>query len=72
MRGAARATFRGEWRAQTLLNPLQDAPLPPNDGESNGICDYRALYPLIDVKKDAPPDADDWAKVKEKLQYLER
>jgi hypothetical protein len=49
-----------------------NAPLPPNDGESNGICDYRALYPLIDVKKDALPDADDWAKVKEKLQYLER
>jgi ferredoxin len=30
------------------------------------------VWPMIDVKKDALPDAEEWAKVTEKLQYLER
>ncbi len=30
------------------------------------------IWPVITEKKDAPPDADEWAKVKNKLQYLER
>ncbi len=30
------------------------------------------LWPVITEKKDAPADADDWAQVKDKLQYLER
>jgi ferredoxin len=30
------------------------------------------LWPVISEKKDALPDADEWAKVKDKLQYLER
>ena len=29
-------------------------------------------WPVIAEKKDAPPDADDWNGVKDKLQYLER
>ncbi|HHM05902.1 MAG TPA: ferredoxin family protein [Gammaproteobacteria bacterium] len=29
-------------------------------------------WPVITEKKDAPPDADDWNGVKDKLQYLER
>jgi ferredoxin len=30
------------------------------------------LWPVITEKKDAPDDADEWAQVKDKLQYLER
>ncbi len=30
------------------------------------------LWPVITEKKDALDDADDWAQVKDKLQYLER
>ncbi len=30
------------------------------------------VWPVITEKKDAPPDADDWVDVKDKLQYLER
>ena len=29
-------------------------------------------WPVITAQKDAPPDADDWTEVKDKLQYLER
>ena len=29
-------------------------------------------WPVIEVKKDPPPDAEEWAKVQDKLQYLER
>jgi ferredoxin len=29
-------------------------------------------WPVLSEKKDAPPDADDWTEVKDKLQYLER
>ncbi len=29
-------------------------------------------WPVLSEKKDAPPDADDWQDVKEKLKYLER
>jgi ferredoxin len=29
-------------------------------------------WPVIDVKKDPPPDAENGAKVEDKLQYLER
>ncbi len=29
-------------------------------------------WPSITVKKDAPPDADDWSNVKDKLQYLKK
>ncbi len=29
-------------------------------------------WPVLSEKKDAPPDADDWQEVKEKLKYLER
>lgn len=29
-------------------------------------------WPVITEKKDAPEDADEWSKVKEKLKYLER
>jgi ferredoxin len=29
-------------------------------------------WPIIAAKKDAPPDADDWKDVKDKLKYLER
>jgi ferredoxin len=29
-------------------------------------------WPMIDTKKEPPPDADQWAKVSDKLQYLER
>lgn len=29
-------------------------------------------WPVIDARKDPLPDADEWAKVKEKLKYLER
>lgn len=30
------------------------------------------VWPNIDTKKDAPPDADDWSGVEGKRQYLER
>jgi ferredoxin len=30
------------------------------------------VWPAIIEKKDAPPDADEWAKVKEKKQHLEK
>ena len=30
------------------------------------------LWPVISEKKDALPDAEEWAKVKDKLKYLER
>jgi len=30
------------------------------------------VWPNINVKKDAPPDAQAWEKVTDKLQYLER
>ncbi len=29
-------------------------------------------WPVITEMKEAPPDADDWKEVKDKLQYLER
>ncbi|HET7925327.1 MAG TPA: DUF3470 domain-containing protein [Rhodanobacteraceae bacterium] len=29
-------------------------------------------WPVITKAKDAPPDADDWKDVKEKLKHLER
>jgi len=29
-------------------------------------------WPVISQSRDAPPDADEWKEVKEKLQYLER
>ena len=29
-------------------------------------------WPVIDERKDAPPDADDWQEVDDKLKYLER
>ena len=29
-------------------------------------------WPAIAIKKPAPPDADEWVKVKDKLQYLEK
>jgi ferredoxin len=29
-------------------------------------------WPVIEVKKDPLPDAEEWAEVKDKLQYLER
>ena len=29
-------------------------------------------WPVLTEKKDAPEDADEWAKVKDKLNYLER
>lgn len=29
-------------------------------------------WPVLSEKKDAPPDADDWQEVKDKLKYLER
>jgi len=29
-------------------------------------------WPVLSEKKDAPPDADDWQDVKDKLPYLER
>jgi ferredoxin len=31
-----------------------------------------AEWPVLTIKKDAPEDADQWADVKEKLQYLEQ
>jgi len=30
------------------------------------------IWPVITEKKDALPDADKWAEVKDKLEYLER
>ena len=30
------------------------------------------IWPVISEKKDALPDADEWAKVKDKLKHLER
>ena len=30
------------------------------------------IWPVISEKKPAPADADEWAEVKDKLQYLER
>jgi len=30
------------------------------------------IWPVITEQKDPPPDADEWAEVKDKLQYLER
>ena len=30
------------------------------------------IWPMIDIKKDPPPDAKDWEGVPDKLQYLER
>ena len=30
------------------------------------------IWPVITEKKDALPDADEWAEVKDKLEYLER
>jgi len=29
-------------------------------------------WPVINIKKDAPPDASEWDDVKDKLQYLEK
>ena len=29
-------------------------------------------WPMIETKKDAPPDAEQWEEVEDKLQYLER
>jgi ferredoxin len=29
-------------------------------------------WPVIDSRKNPPPDADEWAKVMDKLNYLER
>ncbi len=34
--------------------------------------DLSREWPVLSEKKDAPPDADDWQDVKEKLKYLER
>jgi ferredoxin len=30
------------------------------------------VWPVITQKKDAPPDAEEWDGVKDKLKYLER
>ncbi len=34
--------------------------------------DLAQLWPVISEQKDALPEADEWAAVKDKLQYLER
>ena len=31
-----------------------------------------AAWPVLTEKKDAPPDADDWAKIHDKLDHLEK
>ncbi len=34
--------------------------------------DLAKIWPVITEQIDPPPDADEWAEVKDKLQYLER
>ena len=45
------------------------------DGQRDWIAQNKKLaahWPPIIARKPAPPDADEWAKVKDKKQYLER
>ena len=47
--------------------------LPPDQRRFVGLnAELARLWPVIDTKKEPPPDADDWKGVPDKLQYLER
>jgi ferredoxin len=53
------------------IYPEQD--LPPEQARFLELnAELAKLWPVIDAKKDALPDADDWATVTDKLKYLER
>jgi ferredoxin len=52
-----------------------EAIVPDTDDDKYGKwlklnADYARIWPNITLKKDAPPDADDYAKVKDKLASL--
>lgn len=51
--------------AEDDLHPEQEHLLQLND-------ELAKQWPVITVKKDPPPDADDWQDVADKLNYLER
>jgi ferredoxin len=47
--------------------------LPPSQAQFLALnAELARKWPVIDAKKDALPDAERWAKVPDKLQYLER
>ncbi len=47
--------------------------LPENQQEFLALnAELAKKWPIITSIKDAPPDADEWAEVKDKLKYLER
>jgi ferredoxin len=50
-----------------------EADVPPDQIDFVDLnAELAAIWPVIEVKKDALPDADEWAEVPHKLQYLER
>ena len=47
--------------------------LPPEQQQFLALnAELAKKWPIITVKKDAPPDADEWRDRKDKLQYLEK
>jgi ferredoxin len=51
--------------------PEDDVP-PDQIGFVALNAELAAIWPVIEVKKDALADADEWADVRDKLEYLER
>jgi len=50
-----------------------EADLPPDQQAYLALnAELAQAWPVIDTRKDPPADADEWAQVREKRQYLER
>jgi len=50
-----------------------DSELPPGQERFLALnAELAQEWPVIDSKKDPPPDAEEWAEIKDKLLYLER
>ncbi len=50
-----------------------EADLPPDQQAYLALnAELSKTWPVIDTRKDPPADADEWAQVREKRQYLER
>ncbi|MFZ0788194.1 MAG: ferredoxin FdxA [Chromatiaceae bacterium] len=50
-----------------------EAEVPPDQERFIALnAELARIWPMIDTKKDPPPDAKDWEGVPDKLQYLER
>lgn len=51
--------------------PEVDLP-PGQEGFIELNAELAKVWPVINLKKEPPPDAEEWTGIKDKLQYLER